>query len=381
MATSGSKRKPFPNDPENFWDDTRISLDQATRGYRLEDEFGEEWEWLDAVKKWRPVTDEALFKQQQQAYGAQDVEDDEPEKGPKKRKAADAEGGNGKTKKPKAEGNRPERNNAIYVTSLPDDVTIDELKQVFSRYGVISESADTGQPRIKLYLDDQGKPKGDALVVYFRPESVRLAIDMLDETDFRLGLPLASGPMRIQEAESSYKNQKEQPLKSEQAKKKGTGANKDREKLIKKNQELNSRLADWDDDDPQTIPETSSRWDKVVVLKHMFIPRELANDPTAILDIKEDIREECEKLGTVTNVVLYDKEEDGTVTVRFSNDTAAKDAVKEFNGRTFDGRTVWAYIYDGKEKFYKSKKQEEDDDKDEGKRLESFSNFIEGKES
>ena len=32
------------------------------------------------------------------------------------------------------------------------------------------------------------------------------------------------------------------------------------------------------------------------------------SDPAAILDIKEDIREECEKLGEVTNLQLFDKE-------------------------------------------------------------------------
>lgn len=36
-----------------------------------------------------------------------------------------------------------------------------------------------------------------------------------------------------------------------------------------------SKLADWDDDDPQTIQDTSSRWDKVVILKHMFTLQEL----------------------------------------------------------------------------------------------------------
>lgn len=38
---------------------------------------------------------------------------------------------------------------------------------------------------------------------------------------------------------------------------------------------LNSKLADWDDDDPQAIRDTSSRWDKVVILKHLFTLKEL----------------------------------------------------------------------------------------------------------
>ena len=38
----------------------------------------------------------------------------------------------------------------------------------------------------------------------------------------------------------------------------------------------------------------------------MFTLRELEEDPTLLLDLKEDVREECETLGEVTNVVLYD---------------------------------------------------------------------------
>lgn len=36
-----------------------------------------------------------------------------------------------------------------------------------------------------------------------------------------------------------------------------------------------SKLADWDDDDPSTIADTSSKWDKVVILKHLFTLEEL----------------------------------------------------------------------------------------------------------
>ena len=42
---------------------------------------------------------------------------------------------------------------------------------------------------------------------------------------------------------------------------------------------LSSKLADWDDDDPSILPDTSSRWDKVVILKHMFTLQELEVSP------------------------------------------------------------------------------------------------------
>lgn len=51
-------------------------------------------------------------------------------------------------------------------------------------------------------------------------------------------------------------------------------------------------------------------------------------DPSAILEIKEDIRDECAKLGNVTNVVLYDLEPDGVASVKFSDSDAAKACVE-----------------------------------------------------
>lgn len=140
-----------------------------------------------------------------------------------------------------------------------------------------------------------------------------------------------------------------------------------------------SRLADWDDDDPSAVPDTSSRWDKVVVIKHMFLPEVLVKDPGEILELKDDVRNESSKFGDVTNVVIYDKEESGVVTVRFANAMAAKACAKIFDGRFYEGRRLQAYIADGSEKFKKSKKQDSNEE-DEQERLEGFGQFIEAEE-
>lgn len=87
-----------------------------------------------------------------------------------------------------------------------------------------------------------------------------------------------------------------------------------------------SKLADWDDDDyPQ---HTGGRWEKVIILRYMFTLKELAEDPVALIELKQDVREECEKLGEVTNVVLFDGEEDGIMTVRFTDERAAAECIK-----------------------------------------------------
>lgn len=121
-------------------------------------------------------------------------------------------------------------NTAVYVTSIPLDATLEEIQSVFSKCGVIAEEIDSGRPRIKMYQDEHGNFKGEALVVYFRPESVSLAIQMLDETDFRLGQPGPQGPMRVQEADFSFKSQQDTPAQSNP---------REKRKIIKKMQKLN----------------------------------------------------------------------------------------------------------------------------------------------
>lgn len=97
----------------------------------------------------------------------------------------------------------------MWATKIPGDADLSEIHELFSKYGILAEELDTGKPRIKMYTDENGNFNGEALVVYFRPESVNLAIQLLDETDFRLGRPNPSGPMRVQAADFSYKREKD----------------------------------------------------------------------------------------------------------------------------------------------------------------------------
>ena len=125
------------------------------------------------------------------------------------------------------------KNTAIYITNLPPTTTVDEIQSVFSRCGVIAEEIDRGKPRIKLYTDDSGNFKGDCLIVYFRAESIELAIQMLDDSDFRLGESAPGGKMKVVAADFSYKTQKEAPPKS---------SGKDKKKIIRKTQKLNKSV-------------------------------------------------------------------------------------------------------------------------------------------
>lgn len=94
----------------------------------------------------------------------------------------------GKTsdKKEKPPGERKSKNTAVYVTGLPVDTELDELVQCFSRFGVLEED-DEGEPKVKMYAREDGSFSGEALVVYFKEDSVILALNLLDESELRLG--------------------------------------------------------------------------------------------------------------------------------------------------------------------------------------------------
>jgi HIV Tat-specific factor 1 len=365
----------FPQDPSDFDSDPRISFSKLDDKFILETDDGNEFEWDTALKRWIQTLDEDLLRRQQEAYKVDGVDEDEQitaQQLKKKRKQQALDDESRKAKKQRT-------NTAVYVTSIPLDATFAEIRDLFSKCGVIAEEIDSGRERIKMYTDDNGAFKGEALVVYFRPESVNLAIQMLDDSDFRLGQTGPTGAMRVQAADFSFKSQREAPVQSN---------NRDKRKIIARTQKLNSKLADWDDGDPSAMADTSSKLEKVVILKHMFTLEEIKEDPAAILDIKEDIREECSKLGEITNVVLYDKEPEGVVSVRFQEPEAARACVQVMDGRYFDGTRVEAYVSSGKEKFKKSNDKREalEDmaergfdakDEEEESRLDEFGTWLE----
>jgi HIV Tat-specific factor 1 len=96
----------------------------------------------------------------------------------------------------------PSRNTAVFVSGLPPDTTHAELAARFGKFGVLMED-DKGNPKIKLYADDNGVFNGEALVVYFIEDSVDLAIRMLDEAELRFGEPGTA--MRVKKGEFGHK--------------------------------------------------------------------------------------------------------------------------------------------------------------------------------
>ena len=86
---------------------------------------------------------------------------------------------------------------------LPLDATFEEVVERFSKCGLIEED-DEGEPKVKMYAREDGTFSGEALVVYFKEDSVSLAINILDDAELRLGGPASR--MSVQRAEFGHKN-------------------------------------------------------------------------------------------------------------------------------------------------------------------------------
>ncbi|KAJ2922717.1 hypothetical protein H1R20_g14345, partial [Candolleomyces eurysporus] len=384
-----------------FADDPRVYFNKSTNTWRLEQDDETELEYDSVKGAWVPVLDEDLLKRQQAAYSVAGVDEETPaapvlKRENKKRKVEDYTGygngnGNGEAssssaaagpsaKRGKSDkpGERKSKNTAVYVTGLPTDTEPDELVERFSKCGVIEED-DSGDPKIKMYAREDGSFNGEALIVYFKEDSVILALNLLDEAELRLGQP--STVMKVAKADFSHKGSSSTH---------GGGQHQPRKTIDKKAAtrrigKMQRKLEEWGDDDgfgPQPDPSdrlAAPSQSRVVVLKHMFKLEDLEKDATLLLDLKEDVREECSNLGEVTNVTLYDNEPDGVITVKFRDPVSAAACVIKMNGRYFDGQRVIAELYTGRQRFKRTGGGDEigeGGDEEEKRRLEQFSQWL-----
>ncbi|KAL6454106.1 CUS2 Cold sensitive U2 snRNA suppressor 2 [Candida maltosa Xu316] len=174
------------------------------------------------------------------------------------------------------------RNTAVYVSNLPIDLTVTDIEHAFNNFGKIQVGKD-GNLKIKMYNDDSGKFKGEALVIFAQPDSASLAIEMMDNSLFN------GQNIRVEEAK--FDEKKDVPNKTEPG----------------------------------------------VVIRSMFRKDEFETDEYLKQDIIDDIKDECEKLGINVSGSIQFNVKDESVLINFTSAEEVQVCIDKFNNRYYDG--------------------------------------------
>lgn len=229
----------------------------------------------------------------------------------------------------------------VYVTNLPSSITEESFVEFMSKCGLVENDIRTKKPKVKLYKNEDGYYKGDGLCSYIKPESVQLALTILD------GSELEGKTVSVTRAKFEMKGEYDPKLKPKKLTK----------KQMEKAKKAKERMFEWI---PEKLKGERSKHEKTIVIKNMFTVEELDRDPGLILDYSNNIRSQCSKFGTVAKVTLYDKHPEGVCQVFFKEASEADMAVEMLNGRMFGLKVMDVKTWDGRTK-YKIEESKEDE--------------------
>ncbi|CAB4253574.1 similar to Saccharomyces cerevisiae YNL286W CUS2 Protein that binds to U2 snRNA and Prp11p, may be involved in U2 snRNA folding [Maudiozyma barnettii] len=217
---------------------------------------------------------------------------------------------------------RKANNTSVYISNIDvsglgtDDKVFEVQEQLikeFSKFGIIRKNTD-GLRKCNMYRDENGKFKGDALIVYAKPESVPFAIEIMDGFEFK------GKTLRVQKAVF-------EPL--EQSISGCIDA-----KICHLTKKLKTNRQN-------SLSSDEKIGDKTVVLDNI-IDIYADFDVDELDDIKEDIKEGCQQFGEI--ISYYLDQDKGKATLTFTLENSAQECQKYMDGRFFDGREVLAFI-------------------------------------
>lgn len=258
--------------------------------------------------------------------------------------------------------------NWIYVTGLPKDTNEEEVAAYFSKVGILDLDPETQKPKVKLYRSTKGENgalKGDASICYARPESVELALQILDENIFRDDATLSVQRAKFEQHGTFDGDSK-------------TGGRR----MVSEAKRKVARLAalqavGWDEGENGRIA-GGLKGLRIVVLMNMFDPAEFQHDDNdeKLQSLEKKVHSECEEIGAVEKITVFSKHPAGVMIVKFTQPNAASDAVTSFNGKVSNnGRKVEASYWDGVTDY--TCRDVDKEEKETEKRLDEFGDWLE----
>lgn len=220
---------------------------------------------------------------------------------------------------------------AIYISNLPKQSNLEnELIYEFSKFGKIKKDQD-GNVKCKVYKDDDGEMKGDALIVYARHESLPIAIQMMDGYEFE--------GAKIKVEVATFKNEKKRKydnLTADQESQSSSGARK----TLRKNdtvEELASHLNDSDD-------ESQKRARTIILANCIDLYDDLDGEELVeeLNEIRLDLLDGCKATGPVESIQLNARQ--GKATAIFEKERDAQECCRKMNKRFFGGRELAVFM-------------------------------------
>eukprot|EP00948_MAST-09A_sp_MAST-9A-sp1_P000794 g794.t1 len=323
----------------------------------------------------------------------------------------------------------------LHFSGFPSNsnaITLENLHTFFRKCGVLKKHVDTTSP-LRLPNIAYNRTNGSGTVQYLQPASIELAMTILDESDqllsnypIKLSLantnqwfgenePFTVSEQQVESSKTSSQNEKEQhkgtKLGSQKQRTNGNvmknGKTSDKKtsqppnagltqplnsrlsfisstRVLSNEQKVAQRVVQLEEEQALSWDESNSQGLCIVVLKHMFHPSEFTGPDSDEFaeDLREDIAEECAKVGTLSKMTFFEKHPEGIVVLKFSTTLGAEQCIKLMNGRSFAKRRIVADYWDGFTDYTKEKYVEEASDKTTGEmteeaRIDAFGDWLE----
>lgn len=352
------------------WDKEKeewVSASNVTYGFEDDthtytDTDGVKYFWDKEKNAWFPKINDDFMAQYQMNYGFIDnttaPKAEEVQKPAKVEPPAEQKGIKRKPSEPTWFEVDETQNTKVYVSNLPSDITEEEFVDLMQKCGLVMRDPNTGNMKIKLYKEPGTDVlKGDALCTYIRVESVDLALNLIDGSDYK------GNKIKVERAKFQMKGNYDPKLKPK------TKKRKDKQKLKR----MQEKLFDWR---PEKLKGERAKHERIVILKNVFEPSMFDTDVGLILEFQNDLREECAKYGEVRKVTIYDGHPEGVAQINMSCPEEADECVKVLNGRWFGKRQLTAEISDGKTKYKIA-----ETDAQISQRLDKWDKFLEGEQA